>query len=491
MPMPTLVPSEDNYALMIDQANADFDQRSGLQDDWRGTTISFKVNGTVASETAEWKRGGSTELNLSSFTGLNVESPQTMQEEFVSDSVPPHLVIGTAYIDGVPAPDGTVISAWIDGKMVAETRTTTTGIANPTSITPIVFEDLVTYDDNLIIVWRFDLSSQNWVFYSPYDDFLKFSTYVDAKTHHIVWVNVRREQMFQDSHLYPGLNFIGLNASTFPSATPTPTLPTPTPQYTYIGPGLYRTEILRSDLRLTLEESPYWFEGEIQVADGKTVFVEPGVEVYGDSPGNSVFKTTGSFTAVGTESQPIVFNSFFVQGSGDLDGDKLTIVNVNGEMFGANYRSEGEVTDSILLSPSFADFHSLIVKRNVFRKSPLNNGYAGNFTPGGSATKLELVNNCFSSYALSVWSWPSSYLIEHNTFDATVYEFQKSKWFKIPSSTMTEDISLTNNYWYGSNDWAINDLLEDANTQMDLEARFITSPSINTPHRDTPDCIVD
>ena len=49
MPMPTLVPSEDNYALMIDQANADFDQRSGLQDDWRGTTISFKVNGTVPS----------------------------------------------------------------------------------------------------------------------------------------------------------------------------------------------------------------------------------------------------------------------------------------------------------------------------------------------------------------------------------------------------------------------------------------------------------
>jgi hypothetical protein len=236
-PMPTPVPADDNYILVIDQANGDF----------AGKAISFKVNGTIASETAQWKTGGSTELNLSSFTGLSRKLPAinpTIQISFVSQMVPPHVFIGTAYIDGVPAPNGTVVSAWIDGEMVAETRATKTSAANKTGMTPVVFEDLANYGDNLIIVWKFVNSSQDWVFYSPDKNFLKVNTYGGASAGDTVWVKVNREQKFQAGTLYPGWNLISLDAST-PSPTPIPT-PTRTPKpffESFVGTASYSIQI--------------------------------------------------------------------------------------------------------------------------------------------------------------------------------------------------------------------------------------------------------
>jgi Flp pilus assembly protein TadD len=114
-PYPTPSMTQDcDYTLLIDQGFSSF----------AGKTIQFKIGSSWANETTVWVQGGAELLDLTSSTAMipfgpyrawpiSLTVPST-RTTFLSQSVPPHVVLGTAN-----ATPGTPITAWIDGNQVA------------------------------------------------------------------------------------------------------------------------------------------------------------------------------------------------------------------------------------------------------------------------------------------------------------------------------------------------------------------------------------
>ena len=75
-----------------------------------GKTISFRIDGIPAAEEDTWEPGGHVDKNFAI-------SPRR------SLPPPPHLSNLVVTIDGAPAPDGTEVTAWMDGRQVAQAET--------------------------------------------------------------------------------------------------------------------------------------------------------------------------------------------------------------------------------------------------------------------------------------------------------------------------------------------------------------------------------
>jgi len=196
------------YTLLLDQESNSFS----------GKVVSFRVSDLLADQTANWKFGGFTELNLTASAGRSLsssgepdEDDKTVQGGLLASPtlqrVPPHLFTGTVHIDGIPAPIGTSVSAWIDGVSIGST--TVDPVSPPPGLTDTggVFDSL---GANLKGVWRFAVSSQTWEFYIPATPFFAVNTYTDSASGDIVWVEVESQQEFQGQTLFPGQNLIPL-----------------------------------------------------------------------------------------------------------------------------------------------------------------------------------------------------------------------------------------------------------------------------------------
>jgi hypothetical protein len=169
-----------------------------------------------------------------------------------AQSVPPHVFVGTAAIDGARAPDGATVTAWIDGLQAASTivsggsytiqvdqgpasfagkrvsfkvggndaaQSATWSIgggdelsltATAAQATGTVFAAVVANNDNLVRVWRYSNATQSWAFYDPRPAFAAANTLTNTSSGDIVSVNVKVQQTFQDQTLFPGWNLISL-----------------------------------------------------------------------------------------------------------------------------------------------------------------------------------------------------------------------------------------------------------------------------------------
>lgn len=196
------------YTLLLDQELNSFS----------GKVVSFRVSDLLADQTANWKFGGFTELNLTASAGRSLsssgepdEDDKTAQGGLLASPtlqrVPPHLFTGTVHIDGIPAPIGTSVSAWIDGVSIGST--TVDPVSPPPGLTDTggVFDSL---GANLKGVWRFAASSQTWEFYIPATPFFAVNTYTDSASGDIVWVEVESQQEFHGISLFPDWNLISL-----------------------------------------------------------------------------------------------------------------------------------------------------------------------------------------------------------------------------------------------------------------------------------------
>ena len=83
-----------------------------------GKEISFRVGDVMADETDTWEQGGHRDKKFE--ISLTTYVPPL--------PVPPHISRLLVSIDGLPAPDGTVVTAWMDGSADA-TALTTNGVA--------------------------------------------------------------------------------------------------------------------------------------------------------------------------------------------------------------------------------------------------------------------------------------------------------------------------------------------------------------------------
>ena len=83
-----------------------------------GKEIGFRVGDVMADETDTWEKGGHRDKKFEISLTTYVPPPP----------VPPHVSRLLVSIDGLPAPDGTVVTAWMDGRQVA-TAVTANGAA--------------------------------------------------------------------------------------------------------------------------------------------------------------------------------------------------------------------------------------------------------------------------------------------------------------------------------------------------------------------------
>ena len=74
-----------------------------------GKEISFRVGDVMADETDTWEQGGHRDKKFEISLTTYVPPPP----------VPPHISRLLVSIDGLPAPDGTVVTAWMDGAAAA------------------------------------------------------------------------------------------------------------------------------------------------------------------------------------------------------------------------------------------------------------------------------------------------------------------------------------------------------------------------------------
>ena len=90
--------SNGRYSMIIDQ---------GETGNYSGKTVTFQVGDYAVEATLIWKAGaGDPSFDLNGMT------------EGVAARVLPHVLQGDATIDGEPAPDGTMVTAMIDGEEV-------------------------------------------------------------------------------------------------------------------------------------------------------------------------------------------------------------------------------------------------------------------------------------------------------------------------------------------------------------------------------------
>ena len=214
-PTPTPIPVFDGiYFLTVDQP---------LDRSYAGKSITFKIDDLTAGEVAIWQQGETNELNLtaSSTTSKHTEgstesnptassrdSRGTLLASPLRQPVPPPVFQGTVSIDGILAPEGTIVTAWIDDGEVASTAVIARPAA-PESIsgTGLVFGPL---GNDLNYVWQYDALSRLWSFYDPRPEFAATSTLTDASSGDIVWINVAADVEFQGITLHQGWNLIAV-----------------------------------------------------------------------------------------------------------------------------------------------------------------------------------------------------------------------------------------------------------------------------------------
>ena len=125
---------------------------------------------------------------------------------------PPQIFVGTAAVNGAGVPEGTVVSAWVDGEAVpgaeaaiVTARATTSGSGGPA-------QALATLGDNLIRVWQFFPPAQSWMFFDPDPELTPYNTITELKAGGFYQVIVKESQNAilngRERALYAGLTWI-------------------------------------------------------------------------------------------------------------------------------------------------------------------------------------------------------------------------------------------------------------------------------------------
>ena len=225
-----------------------------------GKEISFMVGDVMADETDTWEQGGHQDKNFEIVITTYAAPPP----------VPPHLSRLLVSIDGLPAPDGTVVTAWMDAAAVA-TAVTANGAAymriegdgsdsgkaisftigvlvggvpgglmedlaaaevdfweqgghldknfvisaytaprTPAEAFAPLIDHLVDGRPNLLGVFWFNDETQSYLSYDPDPDFAFFNDLETVESQQVFWVRLRAPQHFLGKTRPAGWNLVAL-----------------------------------------------------------------------------------------------------------------------------------------------------------------------------------------------------------------------------------------------------------------------------------------
>lgn len=162
-PVPMPAPAFDGiYVLEVDQPTGGF---------FPDSTLTFKIGSLDANEAATWRSGDCEQLNLTATTQGRTAIPTpgavltSLTSGTLAQKTPPQVFVGTAIVDGVLVPEGTLVTVWIEGVRLPGAEAMV--LPRPSLSTPPASGSLKPLGNNLVRVFGFNNATKRWAFYDP------------------------------------------------------------------------------------------------------------------------------------------------------------------------------------------------------------------------------------------------------------------------------------------------------------------------------------
>lgn len=275
--------------------------------------------------------------------------------------------------------------------------------------------------------------------------------------------------------------------------------------------------VIDSDTTWTAEEEPYTIVEQVQVAEGATLEIEPGVTLWADEEYSqrSLFIIHGEIIAKGTSSDritidgrksrrgatvfdadgssPVAFldaeyclirntGPFWNQGNGGFDLRHSELRNVESSYVWYPYKGSSD-------DPS-APRTQINIEYNKFINS-------GGFSVGhdelqsGDPVTVNIRHNVFkgwrgANYGGLINNWvsydDSETVVEYNSFIGMTDRVV----LKLPSGYDSAGMTATNNYWGTTDEDTIEEMVYDENDDINSAGEIEFRPILEEPHPDTP-----
>jgi len=238
----------------------------------------------------------------------------------------------------------------------------------------------------------------------------------------------------------------------------------------------YVNGIINQDTTWALTNSPYEVTDRIQVADGVTLTIEPGVQVYGGNNctgSHCEIEVFGSMSALGTADAPVGFFYMDIFPGNTGNGD-INIVYARTQ-FGALRTTN--LQDSVIAGSYIEPVRCSIscrVERNVIIVSQVIVSDSSIFS-----------NNIFlHDYRTGTGS--RDYLIETNSSNVSIKNNSFVNSGRFAALISDDDIDLTNNYWFTLDASLIDSMIMDRSDDLNILGYgnfepFLIEPDISTP----------
>lgn len=258
-------------------------------------------------------------------------------------------------------------------------------------------------------------------------------------------------------------------------------------------PGTFTGGVVSTDTTLTLADSPYVISSTIQVMEGVTLTVEPGVSIRG--PYSTLFRVFGNLNLVGTQNSPILLESYgrFFDGQslGVIDseyaryeGHGTAPLETNGWGDASYYFRNCDFID--LYDSSIGSWNNLIFEKNVFSNSrPIRLNI-------DNANVVTFNNNLFLNPAISTnfvgtyatdTPWLDFYGYEYGEFLMTGNSFLNGPYKVISNVDFQGQLNADSNFWGTTDQTAIAGMVTD---NLHSPAEIITTNPLQVADPSTP-----
>jgi hypothetical protein len=245
--------------------------------------------------------------------------------------------------------------------------------------------------------------------------------------------------------------------------------------------------IIYSDKTLDLLNSPYVITGDIQIAHGSTLSIDPNVEVFGNDRAIKVF---GILDINGQYNSLVKFHDVNIQTVNEsrdewfkIDIDYLEAN--SGSIYHGGYGSinlRNSILSKIRNIYLWYPVENSFIEKNIFINT------SGISVGTDKDIKVYIRNNVFyqDTYAVSNWAsyGSSETIVEFNSFLNT-----EKIALMLPGGYIdsTPKITAVNNFWNTSDINIIDGMIYDKNDDLSSSDFIVYSPFLISPHEDTPD----
>ena len=247
--------------------------------------------------------------------------------------------------------------------------------------------------------------------------------------------------------------------------------------FSVIDPTVIEGTILSRDTTISVDNSPYKIDGTIQIPDGVTLTIDPGVEIYG-----GLIIAWGTLNMVGDYENRILLNNVSLDSGFRGNGAKINIsfadIYISNKSFLSNYFAEYSIYDSVFYGCYFIVSQSNEVstfERNTFVDTSI-------FVEAQNGEVIVRNNNFIGNSGIRLGFGGRTITIEKNNFITN-----EEKAVSFNSNCDLETLNVSNNYWGTTDLNLIDEMIYDHN---DFYGIFTTAdyfPILSIPDRLTPD----